>query len=721
MNDTTCNAPGKSPFPHLPKRIAGLGELAENLWWSWHPSARMLFKSLHRRTWKESGHNPDKVLKQIPVELLESAATNAHFIRDYDLVMDRFQEELGRRGCGMLRDAYLPDDRLIAYFSAEYGLHHSLPFYAGGLGFLAGDFVKECSDLNIPLIAVGFMYPQGYVHQKIREDGWQESHAQHFDRGAASISEVFQPDGEEMVVRVPLTDPPIFVKVWKVEVGRIALYLLDTDHELNEPWNRAISSRLYAGDVEQRLRQEIVLGIGGSEVLENLGIRHSVLHLNEGHAAFAILERIRDRVSAGADFKQAVKEIRDTTIFTTHTPVPAGHDIFPFHLIEKYFGSYWAALGLDRDGFFSLGLHPEEPGTGFNMTALSLRMSGYRNAVSRRHLEVTRRMWKGLWPNVTEDAIPIDYVTNGIHVPTWIEPKIELLFNKYLGSDWLRKHEDPKCWHAVFDIPDDELWNTHYWLKTKLINAIRERVRRRWAEDKANPSIVLAGGTMLDPSVLTLGFARRFAAYKRADLIFYDYERLKRLVRDPLRPVQIIFAGKAHPADDPGKRILQKVFNSARDPELAGRIAFLEDYGEQFAQYMVHGVDVWLNNPIPPMEACGTSGMKAALNGVPNLSILDGWWAEGFSGKNGWAFGEDGPSEGRDKADAEAIYEILESQVLPTFYHLSEDGVPHDWVKIMKESIVSNFPKFSSRRMVRDYVGNLYGNALKTALFSGKT
>ena len=721
MNGTTCNASGKNQFPHLPKRIAGLGELAENLWWSWHPSARVLFKSLHRRTWKESGHNPDKVLRQIAVELLDSAATNADFIRNYDLVMDRFRDEMGRRGCGMLRDVYLPDDRLIAYFSAEYGLHHSLPFYAGGLGFLAGDFVKECSDLNIPLIAVGFMYPQGYVHQKIREDGWQESHAQHFDRGAASISEVFQPDGEEMVVRVPLTDPPIFVKVWKVEVGRIALYLLDTDHELNEPWNRAISSRLYAGDVEQRLRQEIVLGIGGSEVLENLGIRHSVLHLNEGHAAFAILERIRDRVSAGADFKQAVKEIRDTTIFTTHTPVPAGHDIFPFHLIEKYFGSYWAALGLDRDGFFSLGLHPEEPGTGFNMTALSLRMSGYRNAVSRRHLEVTRRMWKGLWPNVTEDAIPIDYVTNGIHVPTWIEPKIELLFNKYLGSDWLRKHEDPKCWHAVFDIPDDELWNTHYWLKTKLINAIRERVRRRWAEDKANPSIVLAGGTMLDPSVLTLGFARRFAAYKRADLIFYDYERLKRLVRDPLRPVQIIFAGKAHPADDPGKRILQKVFNSARDPELAGRIAFLEGYGEQFAQYMVHGVDVWLNNPIPPMEACGTSGMKAALNGVPNLSISDGWWAEGFNGKNGWAFGEDVPSEDRDKADAEAIYEILEKHILPTFYHLSEDGVPHDWVKIMKESIVSNFPKFSSRRMVREYVENLYSDALKNALFSGKT
>ncbi|NQT74000.1 MAG: alpha-glucan family phosphorylase, partial [Chloroflexi bacterium] len=635
MNGTACNASGKNPFPQLPKRIAGLGELAENLWWSWHPSARMLFKSLDRRTWKESGHNPDKMLRQIPIELLESAATNADFIRNYDLVMDRFRDEMGRRGCGMLRDVYLPDDRLIAYFSAEYGLHHSLPFYAGGLGFLAGDFVKECSDLNIPLIAVGFMYPQGYVHQKIREDGWQESHAQHFDRGAASISEVFQPDGEEMVVRVPLTDPPIFVKVWKVEVGRIALYLLDTDHELNEPWNRAISSRLYAGDVEQRLRQEIVLGIGGSEVLEKLGIRHSVLHLNEGHAAFAILERIRDRVTAGADFKQAAKEIRDTTIFTTHTPVPAGHDVFPFHLIEKYFGSYWTALGLDRDDFFGLGLHPEDPGAGFNMTALSLRMSGYRNAVSGRHLEVTRRMWKGLWPNVPEDVIPIDHVTNGVHVPTWIEPKIELLFNKYLGSDWLLKHEDPQSWHAVFDIPDDELWNTHYWLKTKLINAIRERARKRWAEDKPNPSIVLSGGTMLDPSVLTLGFARRFAAYKRADLIFYDYERLKRLVRDPLRPVQIIFAGKAHPADDQGKRILQRVYNAARDPELGGRIAFLEDYGEQFAQYMVHGVDVWLNNPIPPMEACGTSGMKAALNGVPNLSILDGWWAEGFNGKNG--------------------------------------------------------------------------------------
>ncbi|MCF8142375.1 MAG: alpha-glucan family phosphorylase [Deltaproteobacteria bacterium] len=708
---------GKNQFPHLPNRIAGLGDLAENLWWSWHPSARMLFKSLDRRTWKESGHNPDKVLKQIPIELLESAATNTDFIRDYDLVMDRFREELGRRECDLLRDVYLPDDRSIAYFSAEYGLHHSLPFYAGGLGFLAGDFLKECSDLSIPLIAVGFMYLQGYFRQKIREDGWQESHVEHFDREAASISRVFQPNGQELVVTVPLIDPPIFVKVWKIEVGRIPLYLLDTDHELNDPWNRIISSHLYVGDVEQRLRQEIVLGIGGSEVLESLGIRHSVLHLNEGHPAFAILERIRDRVNAGADFDRAARDIRDTTIFTTHTPVPAGHDVFPFHLIEKYFGSYWPDLGLDRDSFLSLGLHPEEPGAGFNMTALSLRMSGYRNAVSRKHLEVARKMWRNLWPSMPEDAIPIEYVTNGVHVPTWIEPKMELLFNKYLGTDWLLKHEDARCWHAVLDIPDDELWKTHCWLKMKLFNVIRERSRGRWAEDKGNPSIILTGGTMLTPSVLTVGFARRFAAYKRSDLIFYDYERLKRLVSDPWKPVQFVFAGKAHPADDQGKRILQRVYNAARDPELGGRIAFLEDYGEQFAQYMVHGVDVWLNNPIPPMEACGTSGMKAALNGVPNLSIMDGWWAEGFNGKNGWSFGEDTPSEDRDKKDAEAVYEILERQVVPMFYDTSEDGIPHNWVKIMKESITSTFPKFSSRRMARDYVGHLYGNALKTALF----
>jgi starch phosphorylase len=448
-------------------------------------------------------------------------------------------------------------------------------------------------------------------------------------------------------------------------------------------------------------------------VLEILGIKHSVLHLNEGHPAFALLERIRDQVQAGMSYEEAAHQVKATTVFTTHTPVAAGHDVFPFPLMEKYFHSYWPALGLDHDSFLQLGIHPEEPHAGFNMTAFAIRMSGYCNGVSKRHAEVTRRMWHGLWLDLSEDDVPIDHVTNGIHVPTWIEPKMELLLNKYLGPNWLEDHDNPLTWELIDNIPDEELWKTHYLLKLKLIDAIRERSRQRWAENRVSPSIVMAGGTLLDPSILTLGFARRFATYKRADLIFYDLERLKWLLNDRWRPIQIIFAGKAHPADDPGKRILQRVFNVARDPEMGGRIAFVEDYGEQFAQYMVHGVDVWLNNPMPPMEASGTSGMKAALNGVPHLSIMDGWWMEGFNGKNGWAFGQEAVNGNRDQTDAEAIYRILEEEVIPLYYKVSDEGIPHKWVKIMKECIKSNAPRFSARRMVKEYIQKSYAEALK--------
>jgi alpha-glucan phosphorylase-like protein len=457
----------------------------------------------------------------------------------------------------------------------------------------------------------------------------------------------------------------------------------------------------------------VPVGIGGSEVLEILGIKHSVLHLNEGHPAFALLERIRDQVQAGMSYEEAAHQVKATTVFTTHTPVAAGHDVFPFPLMEKYFHSYWPALGLDHDSFLQLGIHPEEPHAGFNMTAFAIRMSGYCNGVSKRHAEVTRRMWHGLWLDLSEDDVPIDHVTNGIHVPTWIEPKMELLLNKYLGPNWLEDHDNPLTWELIDNIPDEELWKTHYLLKLKLIDAIRERSRQRWAENRVSPSIVMAGGTLLDPSILTLGFARRFATYKRADLIFYDLERLKWLLNDRWRPIQIIFAGKAHPADDPGKRILQRVFNVARDPEMGGRIAFVEDYGEQFAQYMVHGVDVWLNNPMPPMEASGTSGMKAALNGVPHLSIMDGWWMEGFNGKNGWAFGQEAVNGNRDQTDAEAIYRILEEEVIPLYYKVSDEGIPHKWVKIMKECIKSNAPRFSARRMVKEYIQKSYAEALK--------
>jgi starch phosphorylase len=705
---------GHRIFPNLPERLIGLEELAENLWWSWDPAARMLYKMLDRQAWKESGHNPDRMLRELPEEILQLAAKDHSYLRHYDAVLSKFRQEIDQ-ACCLLENTPDPNVHAIAYFSAEYGLHHSLPFYAGGLGFLAGDFIKECSDLRLPLVAVGFMYPEGYVLQRIREDGWQENLDQILDQEAASISKVLNKDGNQLVVKVPLIEPPIHVAVWKISVGRIPLYLMDTDIPINDPWNRGISARLYAGDIEQRLRQEIVLGIGGTEVLETLGIEPAALHLNEGHPAFALLEQIRERIQAGMSYEEAFDKVKRTSVFTTHTPVPAGHDVFPFPLMEKYFHSYWPSLDLDHDSFLQLGIHPKEPNAGFNMTVFALRVCGYRNGVSKKHGDVARQMWQSLWPDLSEDKIPIDHVTNGVHTPTWIEPKMRLLFNRYLGPDWLNDHDNPKMWQLIDKIPDEELWKTHYWLKIKLIDAIRERARQRWAENHVSPSIVLAGGTLLDPSILTLGFARRFATYKRADLIFYDMKRLKRLLSDRWKPIQIIFAGKAHPADDPGKRILQRIFHAARDPEMGGRIAFVEDYGEQLAQYMVHGVDVWLNNPVPPMEASGTSGMKAALNGVPQLSIMDGWWIEGFNGKNGWAFGQDSEQGYQDQADAEAIYKILEEEIIPLYYKVSDDGVPRDWVRVMKESIKSNAPRFSARRMVKEYIEKFYVKALEVS------
>ena len=452
------------------------------------------------------------------------------------------------------------------------------------------------------------------------------------DREAAPISRVLDKDGRQRIVKVPLTDPPIHVAVGKVAVGRVSLYLMDTDVAINDPWNRGITARLYIGDFEQRLRQEIVLGLGGAAVLNDLGI------------------------------------------------------------------------------------HPEKPEAGFNMTAFALKLSGCRNAVSKRHAEVSRKMWRSLWPAVPEDRVPIDHVTNGVHVPTWIEPKIKLLLDTYLGADWLDKHDDPAIWQRLDNVPDSELWQTHHWLKVKLIDAIRERTRLRWADGGGSSSVMLAGGAFLDPSVLTLGFARRFATYKRALLIFQDLDRLKKHFKDRWRPIQIIFAGKAHPADDPGKRLLQDLINLARNPQLGGRIAFVEDYGEQLAQYLVHGVDVWLNNPLPPFEACGTSGMKAALNGVPHLSVVDGWWGEGFNGKNGWAVDHHANSETPDGSDAEKIYRLLEDQIIPLYYQMSENGIPLEWVRLMKETIKSAAAAFSARRMVKQYIEKFYSNSIKNVL-----
>jgi len=700
-------------FPHLPERLNGLEDLAENLWWSWHPRARMLFKLLDRQAWKQSGHNPDRMLRDLPPDILAAASTDSEYLGRYDAVMAEFQGHVGGQQCSYL--GFVPEDRdfAVAYFSAEYGLHRSLPFYAGGLGFLAGDYLKECSDLCIPLVAVGFMYPQGYLHQRLNEDGWQENEAEQLDREAAAITRVLDDNGNQIVVRVPLMDPPVHVAVWKVTVGQIPLYLMDTDIPENDPANRGICARLYIGDLEQRLRQEIVLGLGGAEVLRALGITHYLLHLNEGHAAFALLERIRELVATGTTPDEARERVHRSSIFTTHTPVPAGHDMFPYPMIERYFSSYWSSLGLDRDAFFGLGTHPDNPEAGFNMSALALRLSAHANGVSRRHGEVSRQIWRNLWPDRPVQDVPITHITNGVHVPTWIEPKLQMLLDEHLGADWLDRHDDPGTWDALELIPDADLWRAHYWQKIKLIDAIRERARQRWLGEGASPSLVMAGGALLDPSVLTIGFARRFATYKRATLLLQDRERLARLLNDPRRPVQFIFAGKAHPADDPGKRLLQELVNTARDPVFGGRIAFVEDYGELLAQYLVHGVDVWLNNPLPPLEASGTSGMKAALNGVPQLSFLDGWWEEGFDGSNGWAIAHEERDGDRDRFDAERLYDTIENEVVPRYYQVDGEGVPLQWVRTMKAAMHGAGARFSARRMVKEYAERFYALALK--------
>jgi starch phosphorylase len=686
--------------------------LAYNLWWSWHPPARGLFRALDRQAWRESGHNPVRMLSFLAPSVMENAVQDQGFVARYDAVMDQFEAATSASG-GWFAAEYGDVAAPLAYFSAEYGLHVSLPVYAGGLGILAGDYLKECSDLGIPVVGVGLIYSEGYVWQQIREDGWQDDVEKTLDRTYDPISPVLDEEGKQLLVQVPLFDPAVYVAVWKVAVGRVPLYLLDTDIEANQPWDRAIAHRLYASNPEQRLRQEIVLGMGGMRVLRALGIQPAALHLNEGHPALAVLERIRALVQEDMGFEQAAGQVQRTSIFTTHTPVAAGTDVFPFQLVEKYFAAHLDQLGVDWDTFIHLGINPQDAGAGFNMTVFALQMAQFRNAVSQRHGEVAREMWAGLWPDRGGGQVPIASITNGVHLPGWIEPlRLQPLWDRTLGSAWRTEQDSPETWEAVDQIPDDELWHRHEDLKGDLIAQVDERVRARWQNDRIAAANVVALGALLDPEVLTLGFARRFTGYKRPDLILFDLERLKRLLTDPWHPVQIIFAGKAHPADVDGKRLIQKAFRLAQDPEFGGRIAFVENYDQQLAEYLVRGVDVWLNNPVPPLEASGTSGMKASVNGVPNLSIMDGWWIEGYNGSNGWAFGEKVQQGDRTQADAEALYGLLEEEIIPLFYQRSDDGVPHEFVHVMKGAIKSVSPRFSARRMAKEYVTRFYAQAL---------
>ncbi len=694
----------------LPRRIARLEQLAYNFWWSWHREARDLFKMLDYTLWRTTSHNPVQMLLEIAPERLTQMASDPLFLRRYDAVTLALDADV-KNGHLWFPDRY-PEltDRPVAYFSAEFGLHRSLPIYSGGLGVLAGDHCKEASDIGLPFVAVGFLYERGYFQQRITPDGWQEATYPRFHPGEVAIRQALCDDGTCLFVPVSLSDQTVHLKIWHVEVGRAHLYLMDADNERNAPWERELTRRLYGGDQEMRIRQEIVLGIGGMKVIRALGVEPLAYHLNEGHSAFLVLERARELVEEGQSFEEAAQQVQATTLFTTHTPVPAGHDVFHYHLVDKYFHNYWPELGLGREEFLALGQH-EEGRQGFNMTALAMRTCGRRNAVSQLHGHVSRRMWQSLWPDESRDEVPIDFVTNGIHVPSWIGGAMHRLYRKHLGPDWVEEHDNPALWERILDVPDQELWDAHVHLKGKLMTFMRERSRRRRMEGGLTPEQVLCSGTFLDPDALTIGFARRFATYKRATLLFHDLERLKQLLHDRYKPVQFVFSGKAHPADDAGKQLLQRIYNLAKDPVTGGRIAFIDDYDMQVARYLVQGVDVWLNTPRRPHEASGTSGQKVALNGIPNLSVLDGWWAEGYNGANGWAIATDRRYDdpvAQDAADADVLYSLLEDEVAPLFYERRGDEVPRDWVRIMKEAIRTAAPTFCTRRMVKEYTEKFY-------------
>lgn len=703
----------------IPAQLQRLDDLACNLWWTWNDDAQALFRDLEPRLWEATNQNGVLFLKTIAPERLDEAANDPDYLRRYESVMTRFDAALTDDSSKTWVGQNAPDlaTKPLAYFSAEFGLHRALPIYSGGLGVLAGDHIKEASDIGLPLVAVSLLYRQGYLRQQLTPDGWQQDVTANLTPDAEPTSPVLGPDGSQLIVEVAFDDPnaPLRLAVWQLNVGRVTLYLLDSDVEGNPDWTRATSSRLYGGDLEHRLRQELILGIGGVRALRAVGIDPAYWHCNEGHAAFSLLERLREQIANGLSFAEAKERVQRTTVFTSHTPVPAGHDVFPPYMVDRYFWHFWPRLGLDRDQFLALGEH-SATGEGFNLTALSLRLANQRNGVSERHGEITRGMWHDLWPGVEVGEVPITSVTNGVHLPTWISPPVTKLLDTHLGQSWRDRSDDPSVWEPIRDIDDGTFWRTHLDAKLSMLSYLRERSRRRWLSGAFVPEQVVTAGPYLQEDILTIGFARRFATYKRATLIFHDPDRLARILNNPERPVQIVFAGKAHPADDGGKKLIQEIGWRARDPRFGGRIAFAEDYDMGVAAELVAGVDVWLNNPRAPLEASGTSGMKASANGAVNLSILDGWWREAWQAdnSNGWGM-EPSALDGweQDAAEANLIYEYLEQHVVPLYYDVADDGLPHGWIAVAKDAIRTVAPQFSSRRMLVDYVNYLYRPAAR--------
>ena len=694
---------------NLPERIHGLANLTRNLWWSWQLDARELFHRIDHQLWESTRHNAVEFLRQVAPERLEKRAQEPAFLELYDAVMRRFGQLADRNGTWFASRYPELLDRSIAYFSAEFALHRSLPIYSGGLGVLAGDHCKAASDLGVPLIGIGLYYQGGYFDQQIGLDGWQRDSDDPIDPTVNPVVRVNAPGGGPCLVPLTISGREVQIGTWRVMVGRVPVYLLDTDLDCNDPADRKLTARLYTSAPEWRLRQEWVLGVGGVRVLRALGINPEIWHLNEGHAAFMYVERLRELLQKGVPLSTAEHQIRASSVFTTHTPVPAGHDVFTTEQVEQVTGPFWNTMGIARDQFMGLGnTGPTDPR--YEMTVLSLRLAGRVNGVSARHREESRRIWRWVWGNKPAAEIPIGYVTNGVHLGTWMARPIRNLIGEALGDgpDWETRVDSSTIAAAARGLDDHRLWAVHEGLRYLLFHYIREEARHRWRDYWKDPAKLAGSGALLSPNVLTLGFARRFATYKRADLLFRDPERLRRLLTNPRRPVQIIFAGKAHPADEPGKRVLQRIFMAAQDPTFEGRIAFLEDYEIHLAQRMVAGVDVWVNLPRVPLEACGTSGMKAALNGVPQLSTLDGWWAEGFTGENGWAIPLPPPDVEPEPSDMDNLFRILENEIVPRYYDRLPGKSSAAWVHMMKGTLAVTVERFTTRQMLQNYVTNYY-------------
>jgi starch phosphorylase len=699
----------------IPRRIARLGPLAYNLWWVWNPEAQMLFSLIDKTLWNDLSHNPVAFLKKVDRARLNAVTNDRYYLDLFDRVMRNLDTYMEGKDTWFTKNHPDLAGKRIGYFSFEFGLHESLPVYAGGLGVLSGDHLKEASDMGIPLTGIGFVYIQGYFTQKITEDGWQETRTNILNLEEMPIIPLFTEDGKPLTVAVDLPGRSVAARIWKVQVGRVNLFLLDTNVDSNNPGDLSLTSRLYSGDLEVRISQEILLGMGGVRALRVLGENPNVWHMNEGHSGFLTLERVRELMKTGLSFDDAREKVRKNNVFTTHTPVPAGNDQFPIYLIDKYFSKVWAELSLTREQFLELGANTESWGQMFSMPVLALKLSDQRNAVSELHGQVSRRMWNFLWPTLKPEDVPITHITNGVHVATWLARRMRLLYDRYLGADWQQKMDDINLWHAIDAIPDAELWAVRRHLKRKMVTFTNDRARKLWKSGSVHSVQVIAGGVLLDPYSLTIGFARRFATYKRANLILKDFDRLMSLINNPNMPVQIIFAGKAHPADEPGKLLIQQVYRSVKDSRTGGRLVFLEDYDMNMARYLVQGVDVWMNTPRRPNEASGTSGEKAAMNGVINFSVLDGWWREGYNGQNGWAIGADTDIEDtalQDAEDAESLYSTLENEIVPLFYRRSADNLPNDWIAMVKETIKSLGPQFNTRRMLKEYMSILYEPAI---------